>query len=199
MLLRSIAASKGLDCVHYALAFADYFGPGFEGYRDVSTKGFLRNYARGVAPPATGAPDAQANCVARLAPLVAGWGGSKELMHAVERATRVTQNSDAACAWGCAGAAVLERVVLGSAPSAAVWAAIAELEQAHAEWQATSNNNSSSQSKPTSTSRYSALLMIQLGPITVTANLLAAQRSSVCVFMHTVMLLPLRKQVSTAS
>jgi hypothetical protein len=38
-------------------------------------QGFLRNYSRGMAPPATGAEDAQADCVARLAPLVAAFAG----------------------------------------------------------------------------------------------------------------------------
>ncbi len=43
-------------------------------------------------------------------------------------ATRVTQNSDAACAWGCAGAAVLEGIVAdGLRPSEAVRRTVAEL------------------------------------------------------------------------
>jgi hypothetical protein len=161
VLLRSLASVRGLDCVSYAHAFAAHFGAasGFDGYRDVSTKGFLRNYGRGAVPPATGAPDAQANCIARLAPLVAAFGGvggegaglkqagagdvsdgstsgglassgsslgaggvcSPALAAAVRRATRVTQNSDAAEAWALAGAAVLERVVVQRMlPSAAV-------------------------------------------------------------------------------
>lgn len=39
-------------------------------------KGFLRNQARGAAPPDTGAEDAQADCVARLAPLIAAFAGA---------------------------------------------------------------------------------------------------------------------------
>lgn len=42
---------------------------------------------------------------------------------------RPLQNSDAACAWASAGAAVLEAILLGSAPSAAVEAVAAALEQ----------------------------------------------------------------------
>lgn len=38
-------------------------------------QGFLRNYARGVPLPETGADDKQADCVARLAPLVAMFAG----------------------------------------------------------------------------------------------------------------------------
>ncbi|KAJ9525938.1 hypothetical protein QJQ45_009406 [Haematococcus lacustris] len=128
VLLRSLAARQGLDCCSYALAFQDYFGDKFDGYRDVSTKGFLRAFARGQVPPATGAPDAQANCIARLAPLVAAWAGSAGLVPAVRRATRVTQNSDEACSWGAAGAAILEAVLLGALPSAAVQAVAEELE-----------------------------------------------------------------------
>lgn len=170
VLLRSLAARRGLDCVDYANRFEAYFGASFEGYRDVSTKvcvagqclvlgpwvcvagdvglgdhackrlhpgwgagqacgcaasrgevlagvveaplattrqapassvrtlpspvvlqGFLRNYGRGMVPPQTGAPDAQANCIARAAPLVAAWAGHEALLPNVQRATRVTQ------------------------------------------------------------------------------------------------------------
>ncbi len=152
VLLHSLAARGGLDCVAYANAFAAHFAEGaFDGYRDVSTKGFLRNFQRGLAPPQTGVADAQANCVARAAPLVlafaapadpapgldaagaAGGGrveGQVRLGRAVRAATRVTQNSEAAGAWGAAGAEVLARVVRdGAAPSAAVRWVASQLEQ----------------------------------------------------------------------
>ena len=45
----------------------------------------------------------------------------------VSYATRATQNTDAAVAWGCCGAAVLEKVVCGLPPSKAVAATVAEL------------------------------------------------------------------------
>lgn len=89
--------------------------------------GFLRNYERGAAPPLTGAADAQANAIARVAVLVSGWAGSgggagadvcEDLDHglpaAVRRATRVTQNSEAAVAWALAGAGIMERLVTGA-------------------------------------------------------------------------------------
>ena len=41
--------------------------------------------------------------------------------------TRVTQNSDPACAWACAGAAVLEAIMMGQAPSEAVAGTVREL------------------------------------------------------------------------
>jgi hypothetical protein len=40
-------------------------------------QGFLRNWSRGQRPPQSGAEDAQADCVARLAPLVAAFGGAR--------------------------------------------------------------------------------------------------------------------------
>jgi hypothetical protein len=38
VLLRCMAATGGLSCSAYAEDFARTFGPGFDGYRDVSTK-----------------------------------------------------------------------------------------------------------------------------------------------------------------
>lgn len=71
-----------------------------------SSQGFLRNYARAMPPPLSGANDAQANAIARLAPLVAAFGlgmqspgGGEDdeqpagLLKCVELATRVTQNT----------------------------------------------------------------------------------------------------------
>lgn len=93
------------------------------------TQAFLRNRARGLQPPATGAEDQQADCVARLAPLIAMYAGDERLMRLVEAATRTTQNTDAAAAWGCAGAAVLERLLLGQAAEQAVRETVQELQQ----------------------------------------------------------------------
>eukprot|EP00198_Chlamydomonas_reinhardtii_P003957 XP_001693293.1 predicted protein [Chlamydomonas reinhardtii] len=142
VLLRSLAESGGLECGHYADTFEATFGPGsgFDGYRDVSTKGFLRNYARAMPPPLSGANDAQANAIARLAPLVAAFGlgmqspgGGEDdeqpagLLKCVELATRVTQNTAAAVAWACAGARVLELVLGGWRAEAAVREVVADL------------------------------------------------------------------------
>jgi hypothetical protein len=41
--------------------------------------------------------------------------------------TRVTQNSDTACAWACAGAAILEGIMLGSTAEHAVIATVQDL------------------------------------------------------------------------
>ena len=52
---------------------------------DRSTKSFLRRYASGLLPPATGSPDSQANAFARLPPLVALLAGAarQDLLTAV--------------------------------------------------------------------------------------------------------------------
>ncbi|KAI8470947.1 MAG: ADP-ribosylation/Crystallin J1 [Monoraphidium minutum] len=128
VLLRSLAAAGGLDCRAYAAMYAGAFGEGFDGYRNAATTGFLRNHSRGMAPPASGAEDAQANCVARLAPLVAAFAGHPNFMRIVAAATRTTQNTDEAEAWACAGAAVLEALIVdGCGAREAVERAAAEL------------------------------------------------------------------------
>jgi ADP-ribosylglycohydrolase len=110
VLIESLSRMGGLDCTDYISTFTSAFSDGFEGYRDASTKGTMRNYSLGVLPP--GANDAQANAVARLAPLVAMFCGDPKLHLMIEVSTRCTQNTDAACAWGLAGAMVLERLLL---------------------------------------------------------------------------------------
>lgn len=71
---------------------------------------------------------AQANCVARLAPLAAGFCGHRAaLLEAVGLSARVTQNTDAAVAWGCAAAAVLEGLLLGGTALESVLAVVREL------------------------------------------------------------------------
>lgn len=90
---------------------------------------FLRTYGRGLQPPATGADDAQADCIARLAPLVALYAGDERLMQLTAAVTRVTQDTAAAVAWACAGAAVLERLMGGEGAAAAVRATVEELQQ----------------------------------------------------------------------
>jgi hypothetical protein len=55
--------------------------------------------------------------------------GDERLMSLVEASTRTTQNTDAAVAWGCAGAAMLERLLLGQSAEQAVRATVLELQQ----------------------------------------------------------------------
>jgi len=126
VLVRELAANAeagGLHCTRYAERYAAAFGANaFEGYMNASTRGFLRNFgASGLPPPWSGADDKQADCVARVAPLVAAFGGgggdgdegNATLGRAVEMATRTTQNDDEAVAWACAAALVLRRACLG--------------------------------------------------------------------------------------
>lgn len=91
------------------------------------TQAFLRTYGRGMRPPATGADDAQADAIARLAPLVALFAGDARLMQLAAAVTRVTQDTPSAVAWACAGAAVLERLLLGAGAAAAVRETVQEL------------------------------------------------------------------------
>lgn len=135
-LLASLVDQQGLHPLRYAEALARQFGTGWDGYRDASLKGFLRHYYRGRRPPRTGAHDWQANCFTRLGPVVAAYhaGGEEEglalLLTAVERATRVTQNTDRAVAWARAGAAVLARVISGAPVNDAVAGVVSELTDA---------------------------------------------------------------------
>jgi hypothetical protein len=57
------------------------------------------------------------------------YAGDDRLMNLVEAATRTTQNTDAAAAWGCAGAAVLERLLLGHSAELAIRDTVQELQQ----------------------------------------------------------------------
>lgn len=90
---------------------------------------FLRNFSRGLQPPVSGAEDQQADCVARLAPLVSMFAGDDRLMQLVEAATRTTQNTAGAVGWACAGAAVLERLLMGQTAAGAVQETIEEMQQ----------------------------------------------------------------------
>eukprot|EP00775_Hariotina_reticulata_P011315 gene11315-11465_t len=129
LLLQSLAEQRGLHCGRYAdLYYSSYSSKDFDGYTNASTVAFLRNYSRGLKPPATGAEDQQADTVARLAPIVAAFNGDPRLLQLVEAVTRVTQNTAAAVAWACTGAAVLERVMLeGRGVTQAVRATLQEL------------------------------------------------------------------------
>lgn len=93
----------------------------------------MRSYHSGLLPPACGADDKQANCIARLAPLVAAFAGDERLMQCVQFATRVTQNTDEAVAWACAGAAVLEHIILGATAHEAVAHTVEEFAQGSGE------------------------------------------------------------------
>jgi hypothetical protein len=97
--------------------------------KNPATQAFLRTYGRGLRPPATGADDAQADCIARLVPLVSMFAGDPRLMEFTAAATRVTQDTVTAVAWACAGAAVLERLLLGRGAAAAVRETVQELQQ----------------------------------------------------------------------
>ena len=135
VLLESLAEHGCLDTAAYADAFGGLFGAGWRGYRDASCKGFLRRWATGAMPPATGADDFQINCVVRLPSLITAFGGvgrcggggknsknnNQELREAVVAATRVTQNTPRAVAWALMMTDVLEPMIYeGMSPARAV-------------------------------------------------------------------------------
>ncbi|KAL4420713.1 hypothetical protein ABPG75_010369 [Micractinium tetrahymenae] len=131
VLLRSLAEAGCLDLPHYAASVFAAFRPGYGGYRDRSTKNFLRRYAAGSLPPLTGSTDDQANAFARLPALVALHAGAErgELLASVERMIRVTQNDPVAVAYGTAAALILEAVVQGASVAAAVACTVDWLQQ----------------------------------------------------------------------
>jgi hypothetical protein len=57
------------------------------------------------------------------------FAGDPRLMEFTAAATRVTQDTVTAVAWACAGAAVLERLLLGQGAAAAVRETVQELQQ----------------------------------------------------------------------
>ena len=73
-----------LKLVVRAMRFLPLPKPNFA-LADRSTKSFLRRYASGLLPPATGSPDDQANAFTRLPPLVALLAGAarQDLLTAV--------------------------------------------------------------------------------------------------------------------
>ena len=76
--------------------------------------------------PESGADDMQLPAVSKLAPLVARYCGSEELMQVTEAATRVTNHNDEAVAWAKCAARLLERLFQGDSMAAALDAAAPE-------------------------------------------------------------------------
>jgi len=129
VLLAALVRRGGFCPRDYARANAAHFSHAeYDGYLDASTRGFLRNVlVKRKAWPHCGADDAQVNCVVRLPPMVAMFAGDPQLLSLVGDMVRVTQNTDAAVAYGRAAARVLEGIILGSAPLEAVEEAVRTL------------------------------------------------------------------------
>lgn len=87
-------------------------------WRHGSIKGFLTNYVtKDLGPEASGSDDGQVDGCCKVPPLVALYAGNPALLPTVDRAVRVTQNTDTAAAFACGFARVLEPLVLGTATS----------------------------------------------------------------------------------
>lgn len=76
--------------------------------------------------PESGADDMQLPAVSKLAPLVACYLGSNQLMDVTEAAVRVTNHNDEAVAWAKCAATLLDQLFLGKPISTALKAARAE-------------------------------------------------------------------------
>ena len=74
--------------------------------------------------PESGADDLQLPAVSKLAPLVASYVGSDDLITAVEAAVRVTNHNDEAVAWAKCAATLLDHLFLGEPMARAMEAAI---------------------------------------------------------------------------
>ena len=76
--------------------------------------------------PESGADDMQLPAVSKLAPLVASYCDSANLMEVTEAAVRVTNHNDQAVAWAKCAAQLLDRIFQGEPISAAMDAAVSE-------------------------------------------------------------------------
>eukprot|EP01062_Namystynia_karyoxenos_P040420 TRINITY_DN29487_c0_g1_i1.p4 TRINITY_DN29487_c0_g1~~TRINITY_DN29487_c0_g1_i1.p4 ORF type:complete len:328 (+),score=81.40 TRINITY_DN29487_c0_g1_i1:104-985(+) len=93
------------------------------GWLHGSIKDVLRGAAAGGTPGQCGIVEGNqpaVDCLAKVAPTVARFAGDPELYRSLDAAVRVTQRSDMAAAVAKAAAMVLEGIVLGRAPDAAV-------------------------------------------------------------------------------
>eukprot|EP00927_Polykrikos_kofoidii_P086555 TRINITY_DN9732_c0_g1_i1.p1 TRINITY_DN9732_c0_g1~~TRINITY_DN9732_c0_g1_i1.p1 ORF type:complete len:304 (-),score=32.82 TRINITY_DN9732_c0_g1_i1:435-1295(-) len=85
-------------------------------WRHGSIKGFLKNYLiEGKRFPECGSDDKQVDGCCKVAPVVAVYAGNPDMLAIVDRAVRVTQNTDIAASYACGFARVLEKIVLGEA------------------------------------------------------------------------------------
>jgi hypothetical protein len=98
------------------------------GFIDHATQGFLTNMIAGRQWPECGAEDKQANCLGKVAILVARYAGTGQLVKQVTDAVRVHQNHDQAVCFAVAGALLLEQIVLGSSLPTALELAKASME-----------------------------------------------------------------------
>ena len=90
------------------------------GFIDHATQGFQTRMLAGKTWPECGAEDKQANCLGKVAIVVARYAGTGDLVSKVTEAIRVHQDHDEAVNHGVAAALLLEQVVLGSSLRAAL-------------------------------------------------------------------------------
>ena len=105
-------AGRELRPAAFAAALLEW-SQGYHGFIDHATAGFQANMLAGQRWPRCGAEDRQANCLGKVAPLVARYAGSGELAQKTAEAVRVHQDHDEPVQFAVAAALVLEQCVLG--------------------------------------------------------------------------------------
>jgi hypothetical protein len=72
----------------------------------------LKNVAAGKRWPACGTRDGSSDCFVKIAPVVAAYAGTPEMLDRVADVVRITQNNRITVAYAQAAARVLERIIL---------------------------------------------------------------------------------------
>jgi ADP-ribosylglycohydrolase len=155
VMLSNVATHGGLDTKAAAAELYDCFGPkGVDkygewpqkavskdelpvkhGWRHGSIKAFLANVEAGKTFPECGdTDDAQIDCIAKIAPIVARYAGKPELTQKVEEAVRLTQNNEKAVEHGIMAAKILEAVILGKTTREAIQEAVNGIELVSGRW-----------------------------------------------------------------
>jgi hypothetical protein len=111
-LLHSMAAHRELRPAAFADTLLEWC-QSYDGFLDHATAGFQANMLAGRRWPQCGAEDKQANCLGKVAPVVARYAGSGKLVEMMTDAVRVHQDHDEAVQFAVAAALVLEQCVLG--------------------------------------------------------------------------------------
>mgnify|MGYP005840383587 CR=1 FL=1 len=122
LLLESVAESGRLDVVDYGRRFVAHYGTAdYKGYLDSATRGTLENAAVDASGQAaddftfqSGADDDQLATATSLAPVVARYRGSSELLDRVAGATRVRQNHPRSIAYMETYAQILSTLLNGT-------------------------------------------------------------------------------------
>jgi hypothetical protein len=133
VLLQSLVECGGLNLDDFIKRTDAFFGPGTaydtglsgpppmdqlplpagKSWIHASIRKFRTNFELGKPYPEVGSDDKQIDCVAKIAPVVALYAGTDELLCRAEEAIRTTQNTEEAVGYGLAAARILESIIMG--------------------------------------------------------------------------------------